>query len=409
MRILLVNTTDSGGAGIATFRLYHALKKAGAEVRILLQKAKKPDTRANPDVKIIASDTLKKIFYYFRTRREHILIGSEARLNFSTGRTGISIKKHPWVKWADVVHLHWINDSFVKLSELQRLNKPLVWTLHDMWPYSSGTHYEPDSTSIQPPVNSKIRERIWSHKKTVYPSLSLTAVCPSEWLANLARRSETFASVDVNAIPNPIDTSVYRPLNPNKRNAFGISEDKTVALFGSFNVLGDERKGFAELSSALQKLHEARAELNDKLEIAVIGRQDDAMADLIPYPVHFLGFHSTDQALVDCYSVADFFVIPSKQDNLPNMCLEAVACGLPVVGFNIGGVPDMVIDGKNGFLVEAFDTSQMADAIYRMAVSEGRETMSGYGRQHVLNHFAEEVVAKKMMDLYQKLPPVPGA
>ena len=146
MRIVLVNATDSGGAGMATFRLYHALKKLGVEVKVLLQKAKKPEIQENPDVHTLINSPFAKVKYLLRTKRERALIGSENPKNFSSGMTGVSIKNHELIKWADVVHLHWINDSFLKTEELSTLGKPIVWTLHDMWPYSCGAHFTKKTT-----------------------------------------------------------------------------------------------------------------------------------------------------------------------------------------------------------------------------------------------------------------------
>ena len=264
------------------------------------------------------------------------------------------------------------------------------------------TFYEEDHLSTLAPKNDGLRKKIWELKKAHYSEVSLTAVCPSHWLARLSAQAATFKNKKVLTIPNPIDTTVYRPLIPNKRTKFGISEEKTIALFGSFNVLGDDRKGFKELIAALEILRKSHPALNERLEIAVIGREDAEMAESLPYPVHFLGFHNNDKALVECYSVADFFVIPSKQDNLPNMCLEAVACGLPVIGFDIGGVPDMVVDCKNGYLVPSFDASAMAMAIYKMATEADRAGFSTYGRNKVLTEFSEQIVAGKMIELYKK-------
>lgn len=408
MKITLVNATDSGGAGVATMRLYAALKKQGVDVKVLLQKVKKQELLANADVATWIRTPLAKALYGVRHLKEKKLVGKGSGWqNFSSGMYGVSAASHPFVDRADIVHLHWINDNFISIEGLKSFGKPLTWTFHDMWPYTSGHHYEDDHKSIQMPekTDSGLEMKIWEKKKFIYPSVNLTCVTPSRWLGNLAEQAPVLSGKSVHAIPNPIDPDVYKPKSKQvSRKAFDISEDAFVILFGSFNELADERKGFLRLKEALDLVKKEIGESASKIELAVIGRRNDELAAQVPFKVHFLGFHNSDEALAKCYNVADVFALPSSQDNLPNMCMEALSCGIPVVGFNIGGVPDMVIEGRTGFLATLGQSSEMADALVQLFLRpELRSDMSQNAREHVLSQFSEEVVGKKMLTLYRSL------
>lgn len=408
MKVTLVNATDSGGAGVATMRLYATLKKQGVDVKVLLQKVKKEELLANQDVARWVRNPLTKFLYAFRHFQEKKLVGKGGGWqNFSSGTYGVQALKHPFIKRADIVHLHWINDNFISTEGLRAFGKPLVWTFHDMWPYTSGHHYEEDVKSIGKPNenSSSLEKKIWEKKKSIYHGVDLSCVTPSKWLGTLAGRAPVLLGKSVHAIPNPIDTGIYSPKSKApSREAFNIDNDAFVILFGSFNQLNDERKGFLRLKEALDVMKKNLGDESSKVELAVIGRRNDELAAQVPFKVHFLGFHNTDEALAQCYNVADVFALPSSQDNLPNMCMEALCCGIPVVGFNIGGVPDMVIEGKTGFLATLGKPAEMAEAFNNLLVDKAlRNELAKNAREHVLSHFSEEVVGKQMHALYSSL------
>lgn len=370
MKILLVNATDTGGAAVSTFRIYECLKAKGLQVRVLLQKAKKPETIANSDVFAINNKSIiAKIKYALRLKAEAKLLGNKTN-NFSTGFWGISIHNHPWVQWADIVHLNWINDSFLKIRTLSDINKPIIWTLHDMWPFTVGYHYMPDDESILPAIDQVIGDdipvemyqKVWLNKSKTYQKMDFTIAGSSTWLTDLAKKAPLFKDKNVVCLPTPVNTEFLKVYDSKKaRKELNLPSDKKVLLFGSFNVLADKRKGFAELKEALIKLDKDKPELKNYIVLSILGRPNsDSIAD-IPFECIFLGFKSSEESIMPCYHAADLFVLPSLQDNLPNMCLESLACGTPVVAFNIGGVPDMVKPPLNGFLANS--VNEMAEMI----------------------------------------------
>lgn len=414
MNITLLNATDGGGAGVAALRLFHALRKHEQHPKVLLQKAKKAEVLENPAIQTWVNSPIRKGQYALRHFREQQMVGGGNWQNFSTGFYGVPVSHHPWVREADVLHMHWINDNFIAVKELARLKKPIVWTLHDMWPYTGGFHYVEDEIGIAmlqrddvQDARSKLFAKVWLQKAEIFPDLDLHIVTPSHWLADLASRAPLFSGKPVHCIPNPIDTHVYVPAKTGEQSEaktkFGIAPEEKVVLFGSFNVLHDERKGFRLLKEALQELW---AMVGDRqpIRLAVIGKRNDELVKEVPFPVTFLGFFNSDAEMVKAYQVADVFVLPSQQDNLPNMCLEALACGVPAVAFNIGGVPDMVLEGKTGLLSELGDTKTMAQNLQKVLSDEElRESYSQAARAHVVERFSEKKVADQMIGLYQSL------
>ncbi|MCB0737644.1 MAG: glycosyltransferase [Bacteroidetes bacterium] len=411
MKVTLVNTSDVGGAAVATFRLYHALKKAGVDVKVLLQKAKKPETLQNNDVAVWINNKTRKWKYLIRHYQERQLSGTgKSFSNFSSGQFGVNIANHEFITRADVVHLHWVNDNFIGIKNLAQIQKPIVWTFHDMWPINGGFHYMEDELALQElskedlaDSRSQLYAKCYLQKAEVYSEIEWMGITPSVWLSKLANQAPLTSNYNVVPIPNPIDIEVYKPGDKaSARKRFGISQEAKVILFGSFNVLSDQRKGFAHLKNALDAL--AKKAPNSKIELAVIGRRNDDMVEQVPFKVHFLGFHSSDADLVECYQVADVFALPSEQDNLPNMCMEALSCGIPVVAFNIGGVPDMVVPNKTGLLSELGHTEQMANNLTQILLDDTlQKEMAEGAREHVVDSYSENAISQQLLLKYSEL------
>ena len=392
---------------MATMRLFRALRKNGFQVGVTLQKAKREDTRMEMGVSVLSKNPLRKAQYVYRHILERELVKPYSNKLFSTGLAGNKLSGLPGVRKADILHLHWVNDNFLSLRSLMKVRKPIVWTMHDMWPFTGGLHYMQDSDAVKDPKQlseEKIYEKLWELKLNLYKDINLTMVSPSNWLAELARQSPLLHGKRVEVIPNPIDTKVYASVDKEAaRASLGLDQSKINVLFGSFNVLEDKRKGFPVLKEALHSVAKNRPDLLERFRLIVLGRPNEALVNELPFEVRFTGFKSTDSDIVNCYNAADVFVLPSLQDNLPNMCLEAIACGLPVLAFDLGGIPDMVENGKNGFLVKPEDSSALANSLVEMIDNEGlRQDMQAASTVKA-QEFSQERVALSFEDLYGSL------
>ena len=400
-KVLHISTHYSGGAGIAARRLDLALKKQGIDSRLLVMYggdqnlAVDHTTEAQAKREVARSKRWYKCLRRERYNNRPKKIKGEYEI-FSTPLTSQRVEQSPLVAEANIIHLHWIA-NFINFptffSSLQ--NKKIVWTMHDMNPFLGGFHYLGDRER-NPRVRS--HELLLSDiKREAYAHLTaedLHLVYPSEWLKKHAQESGAFGSAEHHVIRNCIDTSVFAPVNREKcRAAIGVDSDVPLLLFGS-EVVGNRRKGFDILLDALRRLRGQSVEV----ELLIFGREV-AFDDIDGFKTHHLGKLTDAASLVAAYSAADFLILPSREDNLPNVMLESLSCGTPVVSFANGGMREHLLDGKNGVIVNETTAESLAEGI-KMTVRKSFDRR--FIRKYAETHFAESVISKKFIDeVYQ--------
>lgn len=314
---------------------------------------------------------------------------------------------------ADVLNLHWLGHGTISVREIGRLTKPVVWTLHDMWAFCGAEHYAEDTPSSRfragyrrdnAPAKERTKDlnrKIWTRKLRHWRE-PMHIVCPSHWLADCARDSILFKDWPIRVIPNPIDLEVWRPLpKPLARAALGFDPALRLVLLGAMGGLSDPRKG-GDL--ALEALARLAAGPTPPDALLVFGQSGLSEHPKLPLPTHFLGQLHDDLSLVLAYSAADVFVMPSRQEVFGQTALEALACGTPVVSFNIGGLPDMVIHLENGWLARPFDTEDLAQGIGWVLGDDLRRAVLGAkARAKAEALFSATCVAKQYQALYSDL------
>jgi glycosyltransferase involved in cell wall biosynthesis len=327
---------------------------------------------------------------------------------FSDDRAPITTEVVDQCPDADILNLHWIA-GFVDLGTFfDQVDVPVVWTLHDMNAFTGGCHYNvgceryKSTCGACPQLGSDddrdLSRAIWQRKSGAYQSAidagQLQIVAPSRWLASEARQSSLFDDVPVHVIPYGLDTTAFQPRETaGVREAIEIPDHHRVLLFVAQSTK-NHRKGFNLLQEALQELSA------DAVTLVSIGSHP-LEADL---PHVHLGSIQSNLLLSVFYSLADVFVIPSRQDNLPNTVLESMACGTPVVGFGVGGVPDMVRPGETGWLAEPEDASALRQAIAGALSDETeRNRMADCCRQIVEEEYTLDVQARAYKSLYESL------
>ena len=317
---------------------------------------------------------------------------------------------------ADIVNLHWV-EKFFSLEALKWLvnkGKPIVWTMHDTRPMTGGCHYTSGCESFIDNACHQCTQLIYDRyhlpgkvlqaKLELLKDANLTIVSPSKWLAEEARKSALFRNHRVETIPNSVELHLFKPANKQlSKRELGMNPDGLAIMFGAQNS-GERRKGFKELLEAVQLLSKdprmAVLIAEDKLSIVTIGQSEPAIHDL-PIRVHEFGSIDDDTLIAKIYSASDLFALPSLEDNLPNTMLEAMACGTPVVGFSVGGIPDLVENWKTGLLVNSMDHVALSLALSQLLSQRSHiDCMSITCSDLIRNNFSQKMQANRYIELF---------
>jgi glycosyltransferase involved in cell wall biosynthesis len=416
MKILLLNKTDlSGGAAIACFRLLNALNHHGLDAKLLVQSK----TSENSNIYSTTHSFLKQKlnFYWFAYERLIFSLyekSKEVRFSFSIANTGEDIRNLEIVKKSDIIHLHWINQGYLSIDSIKKLlqlKKKIVWTLHDMWTFTGGCHYTGECFAyerecgkcpfLRKPNQNDLSHQLWHKKMRLFENAPITFVTCSNWLAESAKKSSILRNQTVKSIPNPIDTSLFSPLNKEiARQNYNIPTDKFIILFGSANIL-DKRKGIKYLIESLHRLKENNPKFADKIHLIMFGKSKQDISDQIPFPCSQIKFLTDTTKIAQLYSCADVFVLPSLEDNLPNTIMESLACGTPVVAFHSGGIPEMVDHLKNGYLADYKSAISLTSGLEWVINHPNKKELSLQARKKVMDNYTEQKIAEQYLKIYQ--------
>lgn len=417
MKVVLVNTTDSGGgAAIACKRLMEALTLEGVDVRMLVMNKKSRLVQVQPFRSTQAQRKLS--FFRFIYERLSFLFHEKdktVRFAFSLANIGVDISNHSWIKEADIVHIHWINGGFLSLKNMNQIltkKKNVLWTLHDMWLFTGGCHYAGacknfkkmcgNCPMLKKPSDNDLSNRIWNKKWDIFSRNNLNIVTCSRWLSAEASSSQLLKNANISSIPNPISLTQFKPEDKKFiRKKWNITNEPFLLLFGAANVQ-DKRKGFSYLIDALRLLIEMGVEKN-QLNIVVFGKAKNFDASILPYPVHHLGVIKSTEKMTDIYAMADLFVLPSIEDNLPNTVMESMACATPVIGFNIGGIPEMVDSYENGIIVDEISAESLAKGILFCIQNPELPEWGFKARQKVEQEYNNQKIAQKYVQTYTEI------
>ena len=413
MRVLIVNTSEkTGGAAVAANRLMEALINNGVKAKMLVR-----DKQTDCLTVVSAGDGWRQRWHFLWERWRIFMAMHFSKTHLfeaDIANVGTDITTLPEFKEADIIHLHWINQGFLSLNGIQKIlssGKPVVWTMHDIWPATAICHYargccryqnKCESCPLLPRRSvSDLSAVVWRRKNEILRKYHISFVACSRWLEGEAKKSALLKGQRVTNIPNPINSHVFCPSDKQQaREALGLPLDNHVILFVSQRVT-DKRKGLDYLVEAVNRMAVQDASLKDNTAIAVLGGHSEEVADLLPLPVFPLGYVSDESKIVKVYNAADVFVLPSLEDNRPNTIMEAMACGVPCVGFNIGGIPEMIGHLKSGYVAKAADADDLARGIKWVLDFKGEE-LSKEARRKVLNSYSQQSVAIKYIELYQE-------
>ena len=415
MRVLLVNTSErTGGAAVAANRLMKALNNNGVKAKMLVREKNSTTLTVVPLPK---SPLLQwrflweriVVFFHLHFQRQHLF-------EIDLANTGTDITSLREFKEADIIHLHWINQGMLSLKDIRKIlrsGKPVVWTMHDIWPATAICHLTLGCRNFTTHCrncrllpgkgsNNDLSAKVWARKQAMIDGENIYYVACSKWLESEAKSSKLLDGQKITSIPNPIDLHIYNKGNKAEaRQRLGLPADKKLILFASQRVT-NENKGMSYLIEACRQLQDI-----PNLGVIILGGHAEELTShlstlnykLSTFP---LGYVNDEQRIVDVYNAADVFVLPSLSENLPNTIMEAMACGVPSVAFKVGGIPEEIDHLKNGYVAAYRDAADLAKGIAWVLEEADYESLSQQAVHKVSQCYSQQSVAMKYLDVYQQ-------
>ena len=350
-------------AGRAALRLQKAFSNVNVESGIVsLQNS----MQAVPDIKYLGIRArlicrIEDKIQAYLTRKVIKQMGS-----FSYPVLGTNVAKFEEVKNADIIYIHWALKgllNFRSIKQIARLNKPVIIFLHDMWNITGGCHhsftcekYKTEGCNNCPmfPTDKKndLSAKEFNKKVKLYSKYNnLYFVSPSRWLYTCAKESLLTKDKPVFYIPNILDNTIFKPADKTTaKQILNIDANETVIAFGAITV-NSPYKGWAYLQKALELLSQDDSLKN--ISVLIFGTEyNKEIADSIAFKTRFMGYLKDEYSTALVYNAADVFIAPSLAEAFGYVVMEALSCGTPVVGFDVGGIPDMISHKENGYLAK---------------------------------------------------------
>ena len=411
MRILIVNTSErTGGAAVAAGRLMEALCNNGIKAKMLVR------DKETQTLTVCALPGQKRCQWHFLWERLiiwwHLKLDRKHLFDIDTGDCGTDITQLSEFQEADVIHLHWVNQGMLSLKDIGKIlgsGKRVVWTMHDIWPATAICHLTLDCRRFESQCQEcrllpnggdehDLSAKVWQRKQQILQGHQVTFVACSQWLAAEARKSALLLGQKIVSIPNPIDTHVYRLGDRQAaRELLGLPKDKRIILFASQRVT-NRYKGMDYLVEACQLLAKSQGQIHDSIAVAILGGHAEEIT--LPFPTYPLGYINDERRIVAAYQAADVFVLPSLSENLPNTIMEAMACGVPCVGFRVGGIPEEIDHQKNGYVATYRSSEDLANGIRWVLFDADRDEMRKQCVHKVAQCWSQLRIAEQYAKIY---------
>lgn len=407
MKIIHLNQSSTdGGAARAAYRIHKSLLYQNVESRLFSNSGSVQENYI-----IYPSSNFHKISVFIKQKFEVLIVRFLNKSPFLPKSFSIFTSRYPKIlnnTDTDIINLHWINNGMISIKDISKIKKPIVWTLHDMWPFCGTDHYtDSDYWKKASLLNNSIvhktfiDEIILYYKKNCWEK-PITIITPSNWLANCVKESNIMNKWPVYVIPNPIDCDVWKPIDQNFcRQCFGLSPDTKVILYGAIGGIADPRKGFRLLKETLTKLNNKSSEYT----VLIFGSQIiDHEFQNLGFKIIYLGHLYDDLTLNIAYCAADVTIVPSIKEAFGQTASESITCGTPVIAFGATGLLDIICHKYNGYLVKPFDTDDMAGAIlWIFSSKEKLAEIKVNCRKFALDNFSYSVVSKKYLEVYNSI------
>jgi len=407
---------DGGGAAKAAYRIHSALMNEKIDSKMLVLKKSLKDPSISSINGSIIQRMRNKIYKYLNKNlnKKTLEFSSTNQTLHSFGDDGYNLSELLNRSDADIIHLHWIT-GMLSIEDIGKITKPIVWTLHDMWPFCGGEHYVPDDNALsrfragylksnRPNYESgpDFNRLSWNTKMKAWKDKKFSIVGTSRWLVRCACESLIFKSnAQFFKIPLPIDsTLIWKPYSrAESREYFALPINKKIILAGAVGGVNNFYKGGDLLKTALSNLEGFSA---SDVEIVLFGQDPAKEFNDWKFCVRNIGFIDNPESLAKLYSCADVVVVPSRQEAFGQVASEAQSCGTPVAAFNIGGLADIVAHQETGWLATPYDTLDLAQGIQWLLENPQNITFSENSRNRAKALFSEQAISQQYLDAYQK-------
>lgn len=408
MKILIVNSYDfGGGAAIAALRLHEALLASGMESLMLVQRKNTVHpTVISPGgrlahLRTLLCSRLNGLWLRRLYPNRAVSLFSPARFN------NPSLIKRINNEQPDIVHLHWLQHDLLSVEDLKKIKAPIVWSLHDNWAFTGGCHLKWDCTRYQkgcghcPNLGSHrykdLSRRVFNRKQTIYAQLKpMTIVGLSRWIHQEAKNSLLLKTHRHVCLPNPIDTAQFQPSDAARcRVNLNLPPSAYILYAGEIE---DPNKGFDLLLKALEFV-------GDK-NITVLATADKPKNFELPPnvpPFHFIGRISRFQKWLWVLNAVKMTVVPSRQETLPNVIMESMACSTPAVAFDVGGNSDLINHKENGYLAPPLDIKALSQGIQWVMTHPNYTVLCHNAQTKIKKQFEAKSVAQKYIRLYREI------
>lgn len=413
MKIAFISNSIHDGAGIAAFRILKSVSNKGAEcVFFSNDESKKPELKKLSFKKESGLFKYFKNKFYFKKYRLPALHVKPEYDYFTVSKLDHLTTFQDLGYIPDIVHLHWINNILDYESFFKTLPPkiPVVWTLHDMSAFTGGCIYSWECRKFEtscdqcpqlpPPGSFDLALYGQQMKYDLFKDKNIHLAADSYWIEEQARKSFVFKNVkSLITIHYSIDTDIFKPLNKAFcKETFGIDKDTILICFGA-TYLNSKRKGLKQLLKALEIVYLK----NKNISCLVYGSNFTIPEGYNLPPIMSVGKIESDHLLKTIHSSADIFVIPSLQEAFGQTCLEAMSCGTPVVGFRVGGIPDMIIPEVTGLLAEPGNIQDLAAKITLLIENpELRKVLGQQARAYAVESFSMDGQGEKYMEIYRR-------
>lgn len=395
MKILHISNNDSSGAGLCAYRLHTAMKLEGIDSRILVfRKTHNNDTSVMEVFKYrkfiyrCFHALLRKMGIYTFEYDRLVQMSQQNHTCYTRPVSPFDLSNHPWVLDADIIHLHWVDDFFDQIKFIQKIKKPIVWTIHDENLFYGISHYS-NKIIDDNPLEIKYREL---KRKMVANSHNLNFVLLSNFFVRKFAQTSILQKHRVKVIPNSVDCSKYKFIAKKAaQNSLGLKSDFVYFVFVAYSIT-DERKGLDKLIHAVDDLNKE----NDKYRIVAVG---DNKGFLGHRTVIETGLIHDSHKMSVWFSAADYFVMPSLQEAFSQSPIEAMACGKPAIVFPVSGTEELITT-KNGIVCEGFSKSDLLNGIKKAL---NKEFDSNEIRRDVSERFSAQTIVKEYTDFYKQI------